>query len=423
MKSVSVYIFLFITALKANAQVFQFSQPVKLGPEINSADEELAPMLSPDGQTLYFSRAFHTQNTGGKYAGTDIWISRKDSTGKWTPAVNAGYPWNNKRSNAVIGISADGTTVYLLNAYTNKSGISSSRLVNGSWTKPEFIPVPGINRDDFVGIYMHPSLDVMLISMKGNDSFGEEDLYITLKDTLGNWNQPKNLGPTINTQGFEITPYLSADKGTLVFSSNQHPGYGGSDIFLTQRLFGSWDVWTKPQNLGSTVNSSAFDAYFTIQDSIVYFSSARDDESAKVYSASFKIKTDSLQQKVKSIVTEAQSILADLNKPTSESTTTMVITKLYYAPKSIEIDSQGYIQLSKAIDDYTKLNVVQIIVRAVSNEFETAQLNYSISEQRVNTIIDAFRAALGSGVNIKSDIIVESAIDKRAFVEIHYVIK
>ncbi len=263
MKRLILYGLILIAALKVHAQELQFSQPVKLGAEVNSDDEELAPMLSPDGQTLYFSRAFHRENIGGKYAGTDIWISRKDANGNWTPAVNAGKPWNNKRSNAVIGISADGSTVYLLNAYNNKSGISFSKLVAGNWTKPEFIAVPGINRDDFVSVYVHPSFDVMLISMKGRASYGEEDLYVSLKDSLGNWNQPRNLGPSINTSGFETSPFLTPDKKRLYFSSNGHAGFGGADIFYGDRLYDSWETWTAPKNIGEKINSKGFDGYFT----------------------------------------------------------------------------------------------------------------------------------------------------------------
>lgn len=272
MKRLILYCLIFLASLEAGAQVVQFSQPIKLGTEINSDDEELAPMLSPDGQTLYFSRAFHGKNTGGKYAGTDIWISRKDANGNWTPAVKAGDLWNNKRSNAVIGISHDGATVYLLNAYNNKSGISFSRLVNGKWTAPEFIPVPGINRDDFVSVYVHPSFDVMLISMKGRGSYGEEDLYVSLRDSLGNWNQPRNLGPSINTSGFESSPFLSADKRRLYFSSNGHPGFGDADIFYSDRLYDSWETWTAPRNLGEKINTKGFDGYFmTCFDSLVYY--------------------------------------------------------------------------------------------------------------------------------------------------------
>ncbi len=272
MKRFFYCILIFSAALEAGAQELQFSQSLSLGTFINTEEEELAPILSPDGQTLYFSRAFHSSNTGGKYAGTDIWISRKDANGNWMPAVNAGKPWNNKRSNAVIGISADGATVYLTNAYNNKSGISFSRLVLGKWTKPEFIAVPGINRDDLVGIYVHPTSDVMMISMKGKDSYGEEDLYVSLKDSLGSWSQPRNLGSSINTSGFEISPFLSIDKSKLFFSSNGHAGYGDADILMSERLYDSWDIWTVPRNLGSTINTSGFDSYFSLYaDTVAYY--------------------------------------------------------------------------------------------------------------------------------------------------------
>lgn len=284
MKRLILYCFIFSAAWGAAAQELQFSQPVKLGQEVNSDDEELAPMLSPDGQTLYFTRAFHSKNTGGKYAGTDIWISRKDANGNWTPAVNAGKPWNNKRSNAVIGISADGSTVYLSNAYNNRSGISFSKLVAGKWTEPEFIPVPGINRDDFVSVYVHPSTDVMLVSMKGKGSYGEEDLYVSVKDSLGNWNQPRNLGPSINTSGFEHSPFLSADKKRLYFSSNGHPGLGSADIFYSDRLYDSWETWTAPKNIGEKINSKGFDGYFYCDnDSLAIFSSLSSNNFSELF--------------------------------------------------------------------------------------------------------------------------------------------
>ncbi|MBX2945175.1 MAG: PD40 domain-containing protein [Cyclobacteriaceae bacterium] len=273
MKYLILHQFFFIAVLVASAQELDFSQSERLRSDINSNDEELSPLLSPDGSTLYFTRAFHSKNLGGKYAGTDIWISRKDGNGNWTPAVNAGKPWNNKRPNAVIGMSQDGKTVYLLNAYNYKSGISFSKLVNGNWTKPEFVPVPGINRDDFVGIYVHPSFEVMVISMKGKDSYGEEDIYISLKNPAGEWLPPKNLGSSINTSGFEISPFLSVDKSKLYFSSNGHGGQGGADIFVSERLYDSWDIWSVPKNLGSTINTSGFDSYFSIYaDTIAYYS-------------------------------------------------------------------------------------------------------------------------------------------------------
>lgn len=257
-----------------------FTSPIALSSSINTNDEELAPVLSPDGNTLYFIRAFHEGNNGGKFAGSDIWMSRKDEQGQWMPAIRMDNSWNNKRSNAVIGISADQSVVYLLNAYNNKSGISFSKFLSGQWQQPEFIPVPGINRDDFVGFYVHPQFDVILISMKGKDTLGEEDLYISLKDSSGNWTEPRNLGPSINTSGFEISPFLSSDKSKLFFTSNGHGGYGDGDVFVSERLFGTWDIWSVPKNLGNIINSNGFDSYFSIYgDTIAYYACGNENKS------------------------------------------------------------------------------------------------------------------------------------------------
>ena len=416
-----VVTFICLWTLQASGQELVFSEPVKLGSQINSDDEELAPMLSSDGKTLYFSRAFHANNIGGKYAGSDIWVSKKDDKGNWMPAANMSNQWNNRRSNAVIGVNHDHTVVYLLNAYSNKSGISFSKLNSGIWGKPEFIPIPGINRDDFVGIYVHPDFDVIMISMKGADSNGEEDLYVSLKDSFGNWIAPKNLGHTINTKGFEISPFLSLDKKRLFFSSNGHQGFGDADIFISERLYDSWDVWSKPQNLGNKVNSGLFDAYFTVLDSIGYFSSTRNRASAKLYRVGVRNKVDSLEQKVKEIVTEAQTILTDLNK--SGNPSKMGVARLYFKQKSIEMDEQGYNQLTKAIEECKKLGVKEISLVAFSQDFGSTQLNSTISEKRINKVIDSYKSAIGSGIKIISVVTLDTTFDTRPCVEIRYSMK
>jgi hypothetical protein len=288
MKGLTVFVFAFLFGFSSSAQELVFSEPIKLSSNVNSEDEELGVVLSSDGKTMYFSRAFHDKNRGGKYAGTDIWMSKKDDEGNWMPAANVGSPWNNKQSNSVIGINQDNTIVYLSNAYSNKSGIAFSKLINGTWSDPEVIPIPGINRNDFVGFYVNPAFDVILISMKGEDSFGEEDLYVSLKDASEKWMEPKNLGPTINTKGFEISPFLSSDKKRLFFSSNGHGGSGDADIFVCDRLFDSWETWSVPKNLGDKLNTINFDAYFVLNDSIGYFMRSIKSERSDFYSAKIK---------------------------------------------------------------------------------------------------------------------------------------
>ncbi len=97
-----------------------------------------------------------------------------------------------------------------------------------------------------------------------SDTYGDQDLYVSFRLTNGDWSKPKNLGKNINTKGAENSPFLASDGVTLYFSTNGRPGYGKNDIFLTRRLDDSWTNWTEPENLGPSINTTDFDAYFTI---------------------------------------------------------------------------------------------------------------------------------------------------------------
>jgi hypothetical protein len=126
--------------------------------------------------------------------------------------------------------------------------------------------------------------------MNAPDSKGEEDLYITIKDAKGNWSKVKNLGPAINSTGFEIAPFLSADKQRLYFSSSGHDGYGDSDIYFSDRLYSSYETWSTPRNLGQTINTTGFDAYFSIYgDSLAFFSSNRNGGRSELYSTKVSV--------------------------------------------------------------------------------------------------------------------------------------
>lgn len=279
---------LFFACTSSFAQQLTFGNPEMLGSAINTEAEELSPLLSNDGKTLYFTRAFDPSNTGGEFAGMDIWIAkraRNSSSSPWQAATNNLPAWNNKESNVVIGTSKDNSAVYLLNSYKSKSGIAFSKYDGTEWGEPEVIPIPGINRTNFVGFYMNPEFNVLLISMNQRGSVGNEDLYVCLKDSLtGEWRKPLNLGPTINTEGFEISPFLSADGHRLYFASNGHKGQGDADIFYSDRLYNSWEAWSTPKNLGTKINSEGFDAYFSIYgDSVGFFTSNKGGKLANIY--------------------------------------------------------------------------------------------------------------------------------------------
>ncbi len=85
--------------------------------------------------------------------------------------------------------------------------------------------------------------------------FGGMDLYVSDKES-GRWGPPMNLGPDINTEGHEIFPYVSPD-GKLYFASDGHVGLGGLDIFYTTSK--EEGVWTSPENIGYPMNTVSDD--------------------------------------------------------------------------------------------------------------------------------------------------------------------
>jgi hypothetical protein len=274
----------FVSVIVVRSQQLEFTLPVKLPSTINSAAEEAMPLLSPDGRKLYFGRALFTGNEGGEYAGQDIWVSEYVSGG-WRKASNV-QSVNNRNNNSVVGMSKDGKTFYFVNAssFQKMNGVYATSEIDRARTiRPELISIPGIDNQDFLGFYVSPDLDVIFLSMKAPDS-GSEDLYYTVKEKSGLWIKPRSLGATINTSGFEISPFLSADKKRLYFSSNGHPGSGDADIFYSERLYDSWETWSVPVNLGSSVNSNKFDAYFSIYgDTLAFFASNREGKYADLY--------------------------------------------------------------------------------------------------------------------------------------------
>jgi hypothetical protein len=279
-----IFLVLFFSGRLVTAQILNYTVPEKLPPAINSEAEESMPLISPDGRKMFFVRAFSADNVGGRLTGHDVWVSDWDGQ-VWSKSTNKRFIFNDKNNSAVVGVSEDGNILYLLQSSSTKklNGLYFARKKAGTWLKPEFISIPGLDAFGPAGFYVSPDFTAIIISMKGKDSKGEEDLYVSLKSIEG-WSIPKNLGPVINTPGFEISPFLTADKKRLYFSSNGHEGEGDADIFYCDRLYDSWETWSAPRNLGDKVNSTKFDAYFSIYgDTIAYFASNRSARTTDIF--------------------------------------------------------------------------------------------------------------------------------------------
>ena len=260
----------FVLLLTATSAIAQHSL---IGNEntFNSYADELNPLLSQDGQTLYFVRGHHNDNVGGRPDPGDVWYSTVDDSSRWSAAEPLSGKLNNKYFNGVVGfLRPDWLMVY--GHYGSSSSPPGAKGISLAKEKDHLssysTPEPALikyykDKGELYGYSISANKKILLLSMESYKTLGAEDIYVSFLDPSGKfWDEPINLGSQINTPLQELAPYLSADNRTLYFSSNGHAGYGSRDIFCAERLDDTWMNWSTPKNMGPEINTDGAEMYF-----------------------------------------------------------------------------------------------------------------------------------------------------------------
>jgi len=241
-----------------------------MGLSVNSPYSEIAPVIAPDGKTLWIARANHPLNTKpiSKY---DIWYSTKNSSGVWSKMNKAKKPLNNSGDNVVISVTPDNNTLFLETLYNSDGsfksdqGISVSYRTKNGWSVPKKVNIKNYyNKNIYESFAFAGNRSVLVMSVERNDSYGDKDMYVSFIKPDGSYSEPKNMGNVLNSYLGEGTPYIAPDNKTLYFYSFTEAGYGDADIFVSKRLDNSWTKWSTPQNLGKKINSNQWDVYYTV---------------------------------------------------------------------------------------------------------------------------------------------------------------
>lgn len=106
-----------------------------------------------------------------------------------------------------------------------------------------------------------------------SDCMGMCDLYIVEQDAAGNWGKPVNMGPNVNTVGWDSHPSFSKTEDTLFFASDRYGGFGLSDIYYTVKIKGG--KWSKALNMGPVINTrnNEYSPFVHKKYNVFYFSS------------------------------------------------------------------------------------------------------------------------------------------------------
>jgi outer membrane protein OmpA-like peptidoglycan-associated protein/tetratricopeptide (TPR) repeat protein len=231
--------------------------PINLGDSINTAGLEYFPSLTIDGKKLLFTTRVNRKETF--YESDLINPNATEVNGKWGKARPLqGRINSDDNSQGAQNISQDGQWL-IFTGCNYPEGLGScdlyiSHLTKRGWSEPENLG-RNVNSEFWES---SPSLSAdkkdLYFSTDVPGGYGGRDIWVCHRGADGRWGLPRNLGAEINTAGNETCPFIHPDNQTLYFNSTGLPGYSEKpDLFVSRRQpDGSWG---KPENLGYPINT------------------------------------------------------------------------------------------------------------------------------------------------------------------------
>lgn len=288
--------FLLLTAVSFYAQNTTHKEITRtvvenLGLNVNSSADELHPVISADGMTLYFVRDGHS----GNYSNQDVWYCERNGD-RWSMAVHPKEPLNYRgKSSSISNVSTDGNQLLVRGAFEDGEYVGSGLSVitknkKGEWKDPKKLEIINYTKYSNMGTtnnsFLSPDGKVLIFAFSESSNGGKHDLYVSFLTLKDKWSKPKSVkdftkfvGKALNNNTWtepakilslstkeynEFAPFMASDGITLYYSTNKPGGQGGQDIWMTKRLDDTWQKWSEPVNLGPTVNTDDWDAYYTL---------------------------------------------------------------------------------------------------------------------------------------------------------------
>jgi outer membrane protein OmpA-like peptidoglycan-associated protein/tetratricopeptide (TPR) repeat protein len=263
-----------ISAVQKNKNASYVFAPKNLGDSVNSSSSEYYPSVTVTDDALVFTR-----RTGN--AREDFLLSAINSKDSFNKAAPLDGDINLEPRKGAITVSQDGDWLFfaadIAGAGIGGFDIYKSVYTPSGWSEQENLG-DSINTDFWESSpAISPDKRALYFSSTRPGGYGGADLYVSYLKPNGRWNEAVNMGPTINTAGDEMAPFIHADNQTLYFTSDGLPGYGGSDLFVLKKLpNGQWGI---PENMGYPINTIENEGSLAVAADgyTAYYASDRED--------------------------------------------------------------------------------------------------------------------------------------------------
>ncbi|NLN73835.1 MAG: OmpA family protein [Bacteroidales bacterium] len=253
----------------------QVSFQPKIVEGVSSKLDEYVFSLSPDQETMYYTRVVPAEQNRADFLGSSnpnkemFTYSYFDETRqKFSSGEAMPMPFNQSQNEGGATITVDNKYMVFVRCFRMMDGYQNcdlyySEFESGYWSGIKSLG-PEINNPDTWETMPSISPDGKTLYFVSDrpGGYGDYDIYVTNRNEDGSWGKPENVGPTINTKGKERTPFIHSDSQTLYFSSDGHVGFGGSDIFYSR--LDSNNKWSKPVNLGYPINTDRDESGFFV---------------------------------------------------------------------------------------------------------------------------------------------------------------
>jgi hypothetical protein len=315
---------------------------INLGEGINDRFEEINPVISGDEKVLVFTRKLQFYDA--------LFYCRKDN-GKWTEPVNLTQALGVDDDSYSTGISYNGDELFVYRSDNFDGNLYVSKYRSGKWSKLEKLN-GNINTKYWES---HASLSkdgkTLFFTSNREGGYGGLDIYRSERNRGGDWGPAINLGPVINSKYNDDTPFVTDDGNILYFSSMGHYNMGGYDIFYSTRLNNG--QWSEPVNLGYPLNTTKDDLFFVpVHDGAYAYYSRYDPADTYGMTDIYKLEVFTDLHPRKFILNGITRVEGQVNPDYSQFIATLINTKTGKIIDQSKLNSDGSYTLNALSGDF-----------------------------------------------------------------------